>query len=279
MKVAERCADCLWTRQLKLTDDKEYLSEIRSILDSRGENDCAPYLIYRFNAVYERRFGSRPSYKKEKQTYNDLLLSMENDLRERINASDDPLRTAFIYSRIGNYIDFGAMNNVDKDTFLSLFDDASMPETDKPVYNEFLARCAAGKRFLLIADNCGEIVLDKLFLEQLRKHFPQLDMTVMVRGGEALNDVTYEDAEYVHIGQTARIVSNGAAISGTVYELLSPEAKEVLNGSDIIFAKGQGNYESLSGQGFHIFYSFLCKCALFTEKFRVPRLTGLFLYE
>ena len=49
--------------------------------------------------------------------------------------------------------------------------------------------------------------------------------------------------------------------------------------ADIIFAKGQGNYESLAGQGLHIFYSFLCKCDLFTTKFNVPRLTGIFIEE
>ena len=101
----------------------------------------------------------------------------------------------------------------------------------------------------------------------------------MVRGGEALNDVTAEDAGYVHIDSIARIISNGAAVSGTVTELLSAEAKDVIESSDIIFAKGQGNYESLAGRGFHIYYSFLCKCELFTGKFNVPRLTGIFISE
>ena len=41
----------------------------------------------------------------------------------------------------------------------------------------------------------------------------------------------------------------------------------------------QGNYESLCGQGRHIFYSFLCKCGLFTERFQVPKLTGMLVEE
>ena len=44
-------------------------------------------------------------------------------------------------------------------------------------------------------------------------------------------------------------------------------------------AKGQGNYESMSGQGRHVFYAFLCKCDLFTNRFHVPRLTGIFVQE
>lgn len=279
MKVNEKCAGCLWRRQKALTDDPAYLSEIRKIIDERRENDCSPYLIYLFNEVYERYFGKRPSYHDEKKKYNDLLLSMEDKFRKNIVSSEEPIKTSFLYARIGNYIDFGAMSNIDEKTFFSLFENTVLPDSDKAVYDSFLSQCKTGKKFLLIADNCGEIVLDKLFLEQLSNYFPQLEITVMVRGGEALNDVTYEDAEYIHLNDSFRVITNGKAISGTVYEILSDEAKEEIDKSDIIFAKGQGNYESLSGQGRHIFYSFLCKCDLFINKFNVPRLTGLFLEE
>lgn len=279
MKVTERCSECLWRRQQALTDNPRYLAEIRAILDSRSENDCAPYLIYQFNAVYEKYFGKRPSYQKEKKQFNDLLLIMEDKFRKRINDSNDPLKTSFIYARIGNYIDFGALSHVDEKTFLALFDDTELPERDEPVYDLFLDQCQKGRSFLLIADNCGEIVLDKLFLEQLKRCFPQLVLTVMVRGGEALNDATAEDAAYVKIDSIAKIISNGKPISGTVYEILSEDAKSALDKSDIIFAKGQGNYESLAGHKRKIFYSFLCKCDLFTSKFNVPKLTGIFLEE
>ena len=61
--------------------------------------------------------------------------------------------------------------------------------------------------------------------------------------------------------------------------MLPDDIKEIVDSSDVIFAKGQGNYESMSRQGRHVFYSFLCKCDLFTERFKVPRLTGMFVEE
>ncbi len=61
-----------------------------------------------------------------------------------------------------------------------------------------------------------------------------------------------------------------------MYELLPQEAKDVMDCADVILAKGQANYESLSGSGRHIYYAFLCKCALFTSRFDVPQLTGMF---
>ena len=69
-------------------------------------------------------------------------------------------------ARIGNYIDFGAMDHVDQKEFLALFRDTKMRDDDIPVYKAFLRECSAGKTFLLVCDNCGEIVLDRLMIEQ-----------------------------------------------------------------------------------------------------------------
>lgn len=279
MRVTESCAECLYDKQMHLTEDKEYLAEIKSIIDNRREDDCAPYLVYRFNQVYEKYFGQKASYKDIKKKYNDLVLSLEEAVRKRIEASKDPLAKALLYARAGNYIDFGAMNQVEEETFLSLLDSVELQEQEAAVIASFAEQCKNARSFLLIADNCGEIVLDKLFLEQLHKRFPELSIDVLVRGGEALNDATKEDAEYVGISKVARVISNGLPIAGTVYEMLPDDAKEVMDRADVILAKGQGNYESLCKQGRHIFYSFLCKCELFTSRFCVPKLTGIFVEE
>ena len=106
-----------------------------------------------------------------------------------------------------------------------------------------------------------------------------MQLSVMVRGGEALNDVTEADARYVGIDQVAQIISNGPAVAGTVYELLPPDAKRCVDEADVILSKGQGNYETFANHGFCAFYLFLCKCDLFTELFDVPKLTGMFIEQ
>ena len=279
MKVIESCAECLYDKVVHLTDNEGYLSEVRSIIANRTENDTAPYLIYQFAKAYERCCGKASPYKEIKKKFNDLVLSMESSIRWQIECSDNPLKAALMYARIGNYIDFGAMKNVDEKTFLSLFDKASFSDDDEKVMGSFIQQCRTAKEFLLITDNCGEIVLDKLFIEQLKKRFPDLNVTVMVRGDEVINDATMEDAEYVGINTLARVISNGAPVAGTVLHMLSDEGREALEKAEVILAKGQGNYESLCGQGKHVFYSFLCKCDVFTERFNVPELTGLFVEE
>ena len=279
MRVIESCAECLYNRQLRKTDNKECLAEIKAVIDNRTDDDPAPYLVYRFNQIYLKYFGSVASFRDEKIKYNDLVLSMEDALREEINSSDDPLLTAFSYARAGNYIDFGALSAVDEKTFLSLLESDSLSDNDLQTFESFTGQCKTAGSLLLLADNCGEIVLDKLFLEQLKKQYPQLKLSVMVRGGEVLNDATVEDAEYAGIGSVAEIISSGIGVSGTVYKMLSDEAKSALDNAGVVLSKGQGNYEALSGQGRHIFYSFLCKCERFTNQFGVPRLTGIFVEE
>ena len=180
---------------------------------------------------------------------------------------------------MGNYSEYGAMDSVDEATFLGLFEKAALRPEEAEVYARFLSAGEKGKRFLLIADNCGEIVLDRLLLEQLKRRFPRLRFQALVRGAEVLNDVTPQDAVYVGLDRAAEILSNGAAIAGTVYEMLPEPARRALDDADVILAKGQGNYESLTGQGRHIFYAFLCKCDLFTTRFRVPPLTGMLVEE
>lgn len=279
MRVTESCAKCLYDKQKHLSDNADYLSEIKEIIDNRNEEGTSPWLIYLFNRTYEKHFGQRPPYKEIKEKYNSLVLSMEDSLRNRIEASENPLAQALIFARAGNYIDFGAMNEVDEETFLSFFEEEKLQDKESKVLESFLDQCGKARSFLLIADNCGEIVLDKLFLEQLKKSCPELQISVLVRGGEVLNDATREDAEYAGLDKVAEIISSGVPVAGTIYEMLPDQAKKVLDHADVILAKGQGNYESLSRQGRHIFYSFLCKCELFTERFQVPKFTGIFVEE
>ena len=279
MRISESCARCLFDRQLNKTDNAEYLAEIKTLLDNRSENDTSPYMVYLFNRIYVKYYGVGADYRGIKKQYNDLVLGMEDELRGEIEQAEDPLAKALIMARIGNYIDFGAMDHIDQKEFLRLFWDTDMRDDDIPVYKAFLKECSAGKTFLLVCDNCGEIVIDRLMIEQLKKKFPHLTVKALVRGGEVLNDATVDDAVYSGLDKVAEIISNGEAVAGTIYDMMPEEAKKALDEADVILAKGQGNYESMSGQGRHVFYEFLCKCDLFTSRFHVPKLTGIFIEE
>ncbi len=279
MRLNEHCVKCMYDRQVAKTDNSSYLNEVRAILENRDRDACSAEMNYAFNMAHEKYIGPVPSFREKNRKYNDLVLCMEKGLETRIEASDDPLATALIMSRIGNYIDFGVVQDVNEETFLGLFENVEMRDDEKNTYESFCRQCAESRRFLLLTDNCGEIVLDKLMLRQLAKRFPNLDITIMVRGGEVSNDATIEDAEYVGLTKEFKVITNGEAVAGTVYRRLSDENKKIIDESDVILSKGQANYESFAGEGFHAFFTFLCKCELFINRFNVPRLTGMFVEE
>lgn len=286
MRIVPGCEKCLYDRQIKLAlsieDEKVrecFLTEIRETLEHRDEEDTAPYIAALFRRIYEKYMGRQFFPAKIKRQYNGLVLSLEEELEARIEAAADPLARALVYARIGNYIDFGAMHQVEPEKFFSLLEEEAEVPLPKEVYDCFCRECGEGENFLLLCDNCGEIVLDKLFVRQLKKRFPHLKVTAMVRGQEVLNDATMEDALESGLTREARVVTNGCDVAGTVWKLLSPQARRALETADVILSKGQGNYESLYGYHGPVYYSFLCKCDLFVSKFRVPRFTGMFVRE
>ena len=286
MRVNSMCLRCLLDRQQERVSgfpDEEkntaYLKEVARTLAECDPEDSAPYLVYLFQQIYRKYYGAPKDFTEIKKEYNQYVMDLEEELNQKIQSSPDPLRTSFLYSRVGNYIDFGAMHHVDKKIFLELFDDEEKNALDENVYQAFLADCAKGKNFVLLADNCGEIVLDKLFLKELKKSFPQLGLKVIVRGAEVLNDATMEDADMVGMHEVASVIPNGNAIAGIVEEYVTEETIQTLDEADVILSKGQANYETTSGRGRSIYYSFLCKCDWFSLRFHVPKNTGMFIKE
>jgi uncharacterized protein with ATP-grasp and redox domains len=161
---------------------------------------------------------------------------------------------------------------------MEFFDDEK-DQIDEEEYKHLKKDLENGSNMLYVLDNCGEIVLDKLLIRQLKKYYPELHITVMVRGEEALNDATIEDAEMVGLTEEVPIITNNSSIQGVVISKLTEEQKEVLDSADVILAKGQANFESLNGYGKNIYYLFLCKCDLFAKLFDVEPFHGMLVNE
>lgn len=130
-----------------------------------------------------------------------------------------------------------------------------------------------------LTDNCGEIVLDKILIRFIQEIYPKLKITVIVRGKNVINDATMEDAEEIGLTKQVRCIGNGNSAPGTVFRDLSEEAKQVLTNADVIISKGQGNFESMVGEGFNPYYIFLCKCELFVRRFGLQQYETVFVKE
>jgi len=124
-------------------------------------------------------------------------------------------------------------------------------------------RMVAKTPVLYIHDNVGEIALDKLFIQELRRH--GCHVTSALRGGPITSDATMEDGRTVGLDAAVdRLIVAGPDTLGISWEEASPELKEAMQFAPLIIAKGQANYyvfsehrAELTGE---IFCLFTIKC-------------------
>ena len=286
MFANEQCLLCLIDRMIKksadIPDEKrriEYVTKALRIAADYAGAEPAPCISHRFDELAPEYFGTGDLFSGVKEKYNRLLLDMSDDIRRRIDASSDPLRTAVLLARAGNYIDFGAHNEVNDETLWKTLERAENEQLDDSLFSLLRKSLAYTNRLVYLADNCGEIVLDKLLIERIKKDFPQIRVKVLVKGIPTLNDATAEDALAIGLDSVAEVVSTGSGIPGTWRPDINAEARAALDDADVIISKGQANYETMSGCGLNVYYLLLCKCERFEQRFSVPRYTGLFVHE
>ena len=288
MKLNPYCMCCAVNKQeekiRKFPDmDKktEYMKKVMSILSSAEEQDCSPSLSVEIKKLYSE-FWNCPAedYTEIKKEFNQLMLNVEASVEEKIRTSADPLETALLYARIGNYIDFAALENVSQETMLKLLENENQEPLSQTEYANFQTDLSTAKTLVYLTDNCGEIVLDKLAVKILKEKYPQLNITVIVRGYPVVNDATMEDAEEIGLTDIVKVTGNGSNVGGTWFPGLSNEARTLLEQADVILAKGQGNFETMNDCGLNVYYLFLCKCDLFVKRrFHAKALQGMFLNE
>lgn len=286
MKINAFCMSCLVQAQArriqKFQDEEKKACYMREVLHMIAESDpkwSAPALLEPISKLYEKYWGMQNDLEEEKRTFNELLLSMEDDLEQKIRSRKDPLEAALCLARLGNYIDFSALGEVSAEKLLELLAQAEQETLDTAEYRHFCKDLKDGKHLVYLTDNCGEIVLDKILIKLLREQYPQLMIEVVVRGVAVTNDATMEDARYVGLTEVAPVFGNGSGIAGTELTHISKEAKEKLEQADLILSKGQGNFETLHTCGLNIYYLFLCKCDWFMQRFHAEHLKGMFVNE
>lgn len=286
MQLNPFCICCQLNKQEKkirnFSDSEKkliYMKEIMNRYVRADKNDCAPSLSVEFADYFSKFWGVPvPDYAEINKEFNQLMLDLEPELTTIVEGSNDPLATALRYARIGNYIDFAALADVDKDKLLTLIreDNSAL---DAQEYAFFQEELSTARSLVYLTDNCGEIVLDKIAVKMLKKYYPELQITVIVRGEPVVNDATMEDAKMCGLTELVPVIGNGSRVGGTWLPDISKEARQLLDSADVIIAKGQGNFETLNGCGLNIYYLFLCKCDWFVRLFNAEPLEGMFVNE
>lgn len=200
--------------------------------------------------------GNSDPYHQVKRAATDEALRLRPWMQATISGSPDPLETAVRLAIAGNIIDYAHNPDYDLEATIAEATQRSLDVNDLGALRFSLARAQEeGDGILYIGDNAGETVFDRALIEIL-----DLDVTYAVKGAPVLNDATLEDAEHAGLDECAALVGTGADTPGTILSRTSAAFQHMFAEANVIIAKGQANYETLSPGDERIFFLLKAKC-------------------
>lgn len=207
----------------------------------------------------------------EKRFFTMSMLKTLPDLREMLRATPRPAAGALSAATWCNLLDSAQGNSLpDPSVLAGMFQNALAVDERE----EFLRALSASSSLLILGDNAGETVMDRLFLE-LSGFTGRV--FYMVRQLPVMNDAIREDAVMAGLDRYSRILDSGSDVPSIVPDLLSSEAAEVFGNCDLVLAKGQGNLEGLWGaRDPMLFHSFVVKCPVVARATGLPEGSGVF---
>jgi uncharacterized protein with ATP-grasp and redox domains len=269
MRTYFDCVPCAIRQVLdsvRMITDDEALHErvLRESLGMWQKMDLCqspPAIAQKTHQLVRRLTGVADPYLEVKNRYNRFALEMYPELRARVENSADPFETAVRLAIAGNIIDFGVNSTVEphsvRESILRSLNDA----IDTQAVRRLKEAVARAGDILYLGDNAGEIVFDRLLIEQM----PREKVTFVVRGGPILNDALMEDARIAGITDLVEVIDNGSDAPGTILETCSEPFRRRFERADLIVAKGQGNFESFPEIEKHVFFLFWPKCAVLSQ--------------
>lgn len=263
MKTYFDCVACIVRQALdavrQITDDEEIIEKVlRSALKTASEIDYSITPAEIGRVIHKRirqETGNPDPYKVIKQKANQAALNYLPTARKKVEQSSDPFKAAVNYAIAGNILDFALFTQWDEERFnksLEAVFSKHIPD-DIALLKK---RVFEADSILLLGDNAGEVVFDRLLLEQ----FPEVKTYYAVKGEPVINDVLKEDAIIAGIDKYAQIISNGTDSAGTVLSLCSEEFLQIFDEVDLVIAKGQGNFETLNECDREVFFLTQIKC-------------------
>jgi len=271
MKTHLDCLPCLLNQALKAaraaTDDecihRQVINAVANMIPEMPLDAKPPELAQQAYRIIRQVVKNGDPFYREKTESNRAALAVYPRLKQMVGQSVDGIYTACKLAIAGNSIDLGPANFEQSDLGRIINTALDYPlAVDN--YDRFLNRLRGCCRLLYIGDNAGEIVFDRLLIEELHQD-GRREIYFVVRGEPVINDATMEDALAVGMDRVASVVSSGSDAPATILAQCSEQVRHLYRSADIIIAKGQGNYESLEGEQGNVFFLLRAKCPLVAE--------------
>lgn len=226
-----------------------------------------PEITREVHALLREELQQADPFLSLKRRSTQRALRWAEGARSAVEGSAYPFASAVAFAIAGNILDFGMRVQWDERIVADSFGKALEMATrfDRQIIDRLKDEIDHAERVLVLGDNAGEAVFDRLLIEQ----FPRrVKTTYAVKSSPVINDVTAQEAIASGIDAVASILPNGADIPGTVLRKCSPDFLAVFNRADVVLSKGQGNFETLNEEERKIWFLFQVKCPVIARHYR-----------
>jgi len=249
---------------------RRILGRVLEVMKGATLSATPPQISHQVHRIVRRETGVDDPYRAAKARSTEEALRLYPWMAQVVAAAHDRLDAAVRLSIAGNIIDLAA--NADYE----LRDEVTRVLQEPYGIDDgdaFRVALDGVEQVLYLADNAGETVFDRPLIETI-----DAPVIYAVKGHPTINDATIADARAAGVAEVAELISTGSDAPGTVLETCSERFRRTYGEADLIIAKGQANYETLSTEGPRVFFLLLTKCPVIARDLDAPH-RSLILYQ
>jgi uncharacterized protein with ATP-grasp and redox domains len=266
MNITEECVKCIVgqiekaTKLLELDEklSKEIMDEVHKKSKNFSFKDTPPFVAKDVYEYLAKKTNLPDPLEKLKQTSIKKALTYIPFVEEKIQNSEDKLFTAIKTAVAGNVIDFATTKEFCLDEEINTIFETNFAIND---YDKFKNELEKTSQLIILADNAGENVFDKVLIKTIKQLYSELDIVYATRGKAIINDITTKEALQIGIDKYCKVISTGVDTPGLEKKQASKEFMKLFDNSPLILSKGMGNFECLEGyKDPKVFFLFKVKC-------------------
>ncbi len=266
MNITNECVKCIIYQIEKATKvlnlDEELSKSIMKEVKKRAENfsfeDTPPFVAKDVYQYLAKRTNLDDPLEKIKQKSIQKAISYIPFIEEKIKNSEDKLFTAIKAAVAGNVIDFSTKEEFSLDDEINSIFETEFAINDYEVFKKELEETNS---LIILSDNAGENVFDKILIKTIKNIYPKLTIYYATREKPIINDITTKEALQIGIDKYCNVISTGVDTPGLEKKQASRDFLELFDKTPLVLSKGMGNFECL--ENYHdkkIFFLFKVKC-------------------
>jgi len=281
MKLSAECIPCLLRRavyEVELCAPGRAMETLREcslvVAEKASERISSAEFASAIHQCAYAAIGKDDPYSDLKKRSNEVALSMLPVAERFVEGSKNPLITAMRVSIIGNLLDFGIEGSIGSPEALKKAFKVLMTEplgSDDSEEIEGMIR--KSKDIVFLADNCGEIVFDKILLKEIKRRRSG-SIVLVIKGKPILTDVTKKDMRGLGIEKLVDEILETEDVAVGINLWTKGKNSEIarrLGKADLIISKGMANFEALSEHDWKaIAYLLRVKCGTVARAINAP---------